>query len=41
MVTARSVASVEVAVCLKAGDEAVACSEAGIEDFRQRWHDNV
>jgi hypothetical protein len=33
---ARSEAGVEAAVCYKAGDEAVACSEVEIKDGRRR-----
>jgi hypothetical protein len=41
MTVARSEAWVEVAACYWVGDEAVACSEAGIEDNRwQQWCDN-
>jgi hypothetical protein len=41
MAAARSEAGVEAAVCYEAGDKAVACSRAGIEDDRRQWHDGV
>jgi hypothetical protein len=39
MAAARSEARVKEAECSRARDEAVACSKAGIEDGRWRWHD--